>query len=608
MSKSRRQFLAQATAGILGAAVASRADAQNPPGQTQTQTPPQPPTPGAPPAFGTAPEVGPAVSPATFAEAEKLANVEMTAADRAQAAGNWRSAMAPLYERRTGPKKVAIEPSIAPWSRWDPVLPGMIAGPQRDQFIWSKPDPGPLPARDEDIAFAPLTHLARWVEKRQITSERLTRIYLDRLERFNPQLRCVITLTRESALAQAKKADQEIAAGKYRGPLHGIPWGGKDLLDTAGIPTTYGAEPFRNRIPTADAAVVKRLHDAGAVLVAKLSLGALALNDIWFGGQTVNPWLPEEGASGSSAGPGAATAAGLVGFSIGSETGGSIVSPSMRCGVTGLRPTYGRVPRTGAMTLCWSLDKLGPMTRSVEDAMLVLHSISGTDPGDLSSVPSKLDYDAHAGVKGLKVGYFPGWMKEAPATDVDRAALETVKKVGMTAVEVSIPDWPYDSLDVILFAEAAAAFEEITLNHQVDQLKVQVPDAWPNLFRQSRFLSAVDFVQTDRFRRKVALEMARVFNQVDLLLVPSLRDEMLTITNFTGHPSLTLRAGFVEVSEARSDWAPDPANPLPKFSPPRRVPHGVTLIGRLFEEGVMVRAGLAMEQSFGVAGERPKGY
>jgi len=605
MSKSRRQFLAQASVGILGAAVASRnVEAQNPPTQTQTQ----PPTPGAPPAFGTAPEVGPPVSPATFAEAEKLANVEMTAAERAQAAGNWRRSMAPLYERRTGPKKIAIEPSIAPWSRWDPVLPGTTAGPQRDQFLWSRPDPGPLPAHDEDIAFAPLTHLARWVEKRQITSERLTRIYLERLERFNPKLRCVITLTRETALAQARKADQEIAAGKYRGPLHGVPWGGKDLLDTAGIPTTYGAEPFRNRIPTADAAVVKRLSDAGAVLVAKLSLGALALNDIWFGGQTVNPWLPEEGASGSSAGPGAATAAGLVGFSIGSETGGSIVSPSMRCGVTGLRPTYGRVPRTGAMTLCWSLDKLGPMTRNVEDAMLVLHAISGTDPGDMSSVPSKLDYDAHAGVKGLKVGYFPGWMKEAPATDVDRAALETVRNLGMSAVEVSIPDWPYDSLDVILFAEAAAAFEEITLNHQVDQLKAQVPDAWPNLFRQSRFLSAVDFVQCDRFRRKVAMEMARVFNQVDLLLVPSLRDEMLTITNFTGHPSLTLRAGFVEVSEARSDWAPDPANPLPKFTPPRRVPHGVTLIGRLFDEGTMVRAGLAMEQSFGVAGERPKGY
>src|SRR5689334_1530673 len=294
-------------------------------------------------------------------------------------------------------------------------------------------------------------------------------------------------------MAQARQADQEIKAGRYRGPLHGVPWGGKDLLDTAGIPTTYGAEPYRNRVPKEDAAVVKRLHAAGAVLVAKLSLGALALNDIWFGGQTLNPWLLEEGASGSSAGPGAATAAGLVGFSIGSETGGSIVSPSMRCGVTGLRPTYGRVPRTGAMTLCWSLDKLGPMTRSVEDTMLVLNAISGPDPGDLESVPSKLDFEAGASVKGLRVGYFPKWMNEAPATEVDRAALATVKKLGMAPVEVSIPDWPYDSLDLILFAEAAAAFEEITLNHEVDQLKVQVPDAWPNVFRQSRFLSAVDY-------------------------------------------------------------------------------------------------------------------
>jgi Asp-tRNA(Asn)/Glu-tRNA(Gln) amidotransferase A subunit family amidase len=409
-------------------------------------------------------------------------------------------------------------------------------------------------------------------------------------------------------MAQAKKADAEIAAGKYRGPLHGIPWGAKDLLDTAGIATTYGAEPFRDRVPAADAAVVKRLHEAGAVLVAKLSLGALALNDIWFGGQTMNPWLLEEGASGSSAGPGAATAAGLVGFAIGSETGGSIVAPSMRCGVTGLRPTYGRVARTGAMTLCWSLDKLGPMTRSVEDAMLVLQAISGPDGGDLSSVASKMDFDADAGVRGLRVGYFPKWMKEDPATEVDRAALETVKKAGMVPVEASIPEWPYDSLAVILFAESAAAFEEITLNRAVDQLRVQTADAWPNTFRQSRFLSAVDFVQADRLRRKVALEMARVFSEVDLLLVPSLRDEMLTITNFTGHPSLTLRAGFIEVAEARSDWAPDPSRPLPKFSPPRRVPHGVTLIGRLFDEGTLGRAGMALERAFGVAGEKPKGF
>src|SRR5438445_1888641 len=280
----------------------------------------------------------------------------------------------------------------------------------------------------------------------------------------------------------------------------------------------------------------------------------------------------------------------------------------MRCGITGLRPTYGRVPRTGAMTLCWSLDKLGPMTRGVEDALLVLKAISGPDAGDVNSVESKLDFNANASVKGIRVGYFPTWMKENPATDVDRAALDAVKKVGMVPVEVAIPDWPYDSLDLILFAESAAAFEELTLSHGLDQLSVQTFDAWPNVFRQSRFLSAVDFVQTDRFRRKVANEMARVFSQVDLLLVPSLRDEMLTITNFTGHPSLTLRAGFVEVSEARSDCAPDPSRPLAKFSPPRRVPHGVTLIGRLFDEGTLGRAGLTLERSFNVVGERPPGF
>jgi Asp-tRNA(Asn)/Glu-tRNA(Gln) amidotransferase A subunit family amidase len=273
-----------------------------------------------------------------------------------------------------------------------------------------------------------------------------------------------------------------------------------------------------------------------------------------------------------------------------------------------LRPTFGRVPRTGAMTLCWSLDKLGPMTRSVEDAMLVLHAISGPDAGDVASVPSRLDFDAGADVRGLRVGYIPAWMKENPATDVDRAALETIGKLGMIPTVVTLPDWPYDSLQLILFSEGAAAFEELTLSGQASQLKVQVPDAWPNLFREARFLSAVDFVQADRFRRKVAAEMARVFSNVDMLLVPSLRDEMLVISNFTGHPSLTLRAGFVQVSEARSDWAPDPAHPLPKFSPPRRVPHGVTLIGRLFDEGTIVRAGLAMERAFGVVAEHPAGF
>jgi Asp-tRNA(Asn)/Glu-tRNA(Gln) amidotransferase A subunit family amidase len=608
---TRRQFLIRAPLGLLGAAAACRGQNQqvSPVSGTPAETPRTGDLPaGAPPTFGTANAVGPEVSTTAFAEAEKLAQVQMTSAERTMAAATWRATMAPLLERRVGPRKVALEADVAPATRWNPMLPGATLRPATDRFVRSAGDPGPLPTSDVDIAFAPVTHLSRWIESRKLTSERLTHIYLDRLKRFDPQLRCVITLTPDLALEQARRADAEIAAGEYRGPIHGIPWGGKDLLDTAGIPTTYGAEPFRNRVPSVDSTVVRRLRDAGAVLVAKLSLGALALNDIWFGGQTMNPWLLEEGASGSSAGPGAATAAGLVGFAIGSETQGSIVSPSMRCGVTGLRPTYGRVPRSGAMTLCWSYDKLGPMARSVEDSMLVLQALSGPDVGDVSSVASSLDFDARASVRGLRIGYLPKWMEESPATDVDRATLEAARKVGMIPTPVSIPDWPYDSLNVVLFAEAAAAFEELTLSGKANELRVQTPDAWPNLFREARFLSAVDFVQADRFRRKVAREMARVMSQVDLLMVPSLRDEMLVISNNTGHPSLTLRTGFVHVSEARSDWAPDPAHPLPKFSPPRQVPHGVTLIGRLFEEGTIASAGMALEQSLGVVGERPRGY
>jgi Asp-tRNA(Asn)/Glu-tRNA(Gln) amidotransferase A subunit family amidase len=605
MARSRREFLAKGSMGLMGAAMAAQ-------GQVPSGAGPQTPaTPGAPGAFGTAPATGPEVTVETFVQAEKLVQVEMTAKDLAEAAGNWRQSMAAVYERRVGPRKLAIGYDKVPATVWNPMLPkvqGIAVVVGESSFVRDARKGVPLPSSDEDIAFAPVSQLSRWIETKQISSERLTGIYLERLERFNKELNCVITLTREHALQQARAADKEIAAGRYRGSLHGIPWGAKDLLDTAGIRTTWGAEPFRDRVPVEDATVTARLNAAGAVLVAKLSLGALALNDVWFGGQTKNPWNLDEGASGSSAGPGAAVAAGLVGFAIGSETQGSIVSPSMRDGVTGLRPTFGRVPRTGAMTLSWTCDKLGVMARGVEDTMFVLEAIKGPDEKDVACIPAGLTFDAGKSVRGLRVGYFPEWMKVAPATEVDRAALETVKKLGMTPVEVSLPDWPYDSLNVILFAESAAAFEEITLNHQVDELKMQVPDAWPNSFRQARFLSAVDFVQADRLRRMVAVEMERVMSSVDLLLVPSLRDEFLVITNFTGHPSLTLRAGFVEVSEARSDWAPDPQHPVMKFATPRRVPHGVSLVGRLFEEGTIAQAGMALEAAFGVAEERPRGF
>ena len=607
---SRRQFLVKAPLGLaatLAACTDSGTQSSSAPPAAGTAA-----TPGAPPAFNTAPPVGPEVTPATFAEAEKLMQVTMTPAQREMAARSWRTSLAALFERRTGPRKLALEDTLAPATVWTPFAARearpATAAQATARFVRSTATDVPLPANDADIAYATVAQQARWIESRKLTSERLTNIYLQRIARLDPKLRSVITLTRDLALRQARAADREIAAGRYRGPLHGVPYGVKDLLDTAGIATTWGAEPYRERVPKTDAAVIARLNEAGAVLLAKLSLGALALNDIWFGGQTMNPWLIEEGSSGSSAGPGAATAAGLVGFSIGSETGGSIIAPAMRCGITGLRPTYGRVPRTGAMTLCWSLDKLGPMTRGVEDSLLVLNAISGPDAGDVASVPSRLDFDAAAPVKGLRVGYVKAWMNEAPATDVDRATLDLVGKLGMVPTPIELPNWPYESLNVVLFAEAAAAFEELTLSGRVDQLKAQVPDAWPNLFRESRFLSAVDFVQADRMRRKVAEMMSGVMSKVDLLLVPSLRNEMLVISNNTGHPSLTLRTGFVNVAQARSDWAPDPNNPLPKFDPPRRVPHGVTLIGRLFDEGTLARAGMAIERETNVMGERPVGF
>jgi Asp-tRNA(Asn)/Glu-tRNA(Gln) amidotransferase A subunit family amidase len=439
----RRDFLIQAPLGMLaltGAVSTAQADPATP------ETSPS----------ATPPYNGPSVTPETLAEAEKLQQITLTPAARGLAARSWNDSIPPLLERRTGPRKVSLPPAVAPASQWRPIASKGYSGPTKNRFVRSNAVPGALPLNDADIAFAPVTSLSHWIANRSLTSERLTRIYLERIRRHDARLRSVITLTAEHGLAQARQADREIAAGHYRGPLHGIPYGVKDLLDTAGIVTTWGAEPLRDHVPTTDAAVVARLDAAGAVLIAKLSLGALALNDIWFGGQTMNPWLPLEGASGSSAGPGAATAAALVGFSIGSETEGSIVSPSTRCGITGLRPTFGRVPRTGAMTLCWSLDKLGPMTRSVEDALLVLQAISGPDAADVDSVPSHLDFDAHASLRGLKVGYVPAWMQQAPATEVDRNALKMLSDLGLIATPVTLPDWPYNSLNAILMAEAGA--------------------------------------------------------------------------------------------------------------------------------------------------------
>ena len=350
------------------------------------------------PAEGAGP-AGPTVTPDDFAHAEKLMRVSMTPEQRTLAADSWNLNVGPFFVRRDFPLG-----DESPGMVWNPVLQGTGRMPKKNRVVrssWTSR----RPPTDDELAFAPVHALARWVQARQVSSVRLTELALARLERYQPQLNCTITLVREQALAEAEAADREIARGKYRGPLHGIPYGAKDLLDSAGVRTTWGAEPFRNRVPKEDATVIARLRAAGAILVAKLSLGALALNDVWFGGRTSNPWFLEEGSGGSSAGSGAAVSAGLVPFAIGSETFGSIVDPCMRCGTTGLRPTFGRVPRTGAMTLSWSHDKLGPIARSVEDTALVLAAISGPDPADLSSLPSRFAFDAARPVKGLKWGW-----------------------------------------------------------------------------------------------------------------------------------------------------------------------------------------------------------
>lgn len=519
------------------------------------------------------------VTPATIAEAEKLAGIRFTDQQRQMLARSIGEQLTRFRERTARP---FLPNTLAPAQTFDPRLPGMDFSHLRPAVSRSADNGDALPRHDEDIAFAPVSKLSRWIERGELTSVRLTNIYLDRLKRYDPKLQCVITLTGDLALAQAQRADAEIAAGRYRGPLHGIPYGIKDLFDTAGIRTTWGAEPYVDRVPEDDATVVKRLEEAGAVLVAKLSLGALAYNDIWFGGRTNNPWNVQHGSSGSSAGSAAATAAGLVGFAIGTETYGSIVSPCMRCGTTGLRTTFGRVSRSGAMALCWSLDKVGPICRTVEDTLLVLDATNGYDANDPSSIKMPLAFDAKRPVRGLRLGYNPAWFEGLRVHDLDRQALDHCRDAGVELVEIDLPDWPYASLLNILLCEAAAAFEELTRTGQDATLKWQEPQAWPNTFRQTWFVPGIELVQADRLRRRTMQMMAERFEMVDAIISPTFAASLLLITNNTGHPSLTLRTGFRNGQ-----------------------PHGITLVGNLFDEGTLGSLGMAVENAFDVWHVKP---
>ena len=491
--------------------------------------------------------------------------------------------------------------ALNPATQFEPRLPGTPL-PTRERFRRSRPTARALPARDADIAFATVADLSTWVRGRKISSERLTELYLARLEEHDARLRAVVTPTRELAARQARRADRELRRGAARSPLHGVPWGTKDLLDTKGVATTWGAGPYADRVPSRDATVVRLLEEAGAVLVAKLSLGALAYGDVWHGGRTRNPWNPDEGSSGSSAGSAAAVAAGCVGFAIGSETLGSIIGPADRCGVVGLRPTFGRVPRAGAMALCWSLDKLGPLTRSAEDAALVLKALDRFDPADPGSRDVPLDFDARAGVAGAVVGYDPAWLRAPNGVRADRDALKALKRLGCRVRRIALPDLPYDSLETILFAEAAAAFEDLTLSGRDRELPEQCDVSWPNEFRQARLISAVELIQADRLRRKAMEAMAGVMDGVDALLAPREGNPLLTVTNCTGHPAIAVPTGFAWRENDVSAPAPG------KTASARRLPHCTVLWGRLYDDGRLIRLAMALEAELGLGAPRPPGF
>jgi Asp-tRNA(Asn)/Glu-tRNA(Gln) amidotransferase A subunit family amidase len=546
-----------------------------------------------------------ALSAEHVAAAERLVGVDYTPAERQLIVDSIGDQLALLEARRS----FMPDDDLAPATVFDPRLPGTSLPSMPSLIRAGARDPGPAPSDQNELAFAPLTSLAHWLRTRAITSVQLTELYLARLQQHGPTLACVATLTPELALEQAARADQELRAGKLRGPLHGIPWGAKDLLDTNGIPTTWGARTHADRVPNRDAGVVQRLHDAGAVLVAKLTLGALAYGDIWDGGRTNNPWNPAEGSSGSSAGSAAATAAGLVGFAIGSETLGSIISPSMRTGVCGLRPSFGRVGRHGAMALCWSLDKLGPLCRTVEDTALVLAAINHHDPRDHSSLDIPFGYDGEvhdpASLAGVRIGYDPAWF-DGDETAIDREVLEQLRSLQAELVELELEKLPYPGLTPILLAEAAAAFEQLTREDRDELLDWQTVEAWPNTFRLARFIPAVDLIQADRLRRRTLESLEQLFARtgVALLCSPSFAGPLLTVTNFTGHPSLTLRVGFQDAPTRTIHGAP--AEPL---DPARfRVPHGFTLWGRLFDEPTLIRVGRALEAKLDVWRERPPGF
>lgn len=482
-------------------------------------------------------------------------------------------------------RQFPLSNSVPPALQFNPVPAGMQFETARRKVKTSSPGKVKLPANPDELAFYSVGEMAVLLRTRQITSEQLTRFFLERIERYGPALECVVTVTAERALAEARRADREISAGRYRGLLHGIPYAAKDLFATRGIPTTWGAAPFTNQVFEFDATVIRRLESAGAVLLAKTTLGELAMGDVWFGGRTRNPWNREQGSSGSSAGSAAGVAAGLFPFALGSETYGSIVSPSDRCGVTGFRPTYGRVSRYGAMTLSWSMDKVGPIGRTVEDCAIVFNAIHGPDALDDTVRDLPFNYTPKVNLKKLRIGYLKEDFEKAKGERLanDGAALKQVRALGAELIPVQLPDYPVGNISFVLSTEAAAAFDELTRSGQDEWLKQQQAGSWPNTFRRRRFVPAVEYIQAQRIRQLLVEDMARLFERVDVIIAPTFGGRQLLLSNLTGHPCVVVPNGFSGEG----------------------VPTSICFLGRLYGEAELLGVAKAYQDATGFHRMRP---
>jgi Asp-tRNA(Asn)/Glu-tRNA(Gln) amidotransferase A subunit family amidase len=515
--------------------------------------------------------------------AERLAGLVFTEAERDSMIGDLTENLE-SYEKI---RAVTIDNAVPPSLQFNPVPAGFELPDGPGLVSPGAPRNTAVPADLEELAFYPVRDLAELIRTRKVTSTDLTKMYIDRLKRHGPELECVVTITEDLALEQARRADEEIASGRYRGYLHGIPYGAKDLLAVKGYRTTWGAEPYKDQVLDQTATVVAKLEEAGAVLVAKLTLGALAWGDVWYGGMTRNPWDPEQGSSGSSAGSASATAAGLVAFAIGTETWGSIVSPATRCGATGLRPTFGLVSRAGAMALSWSMDKIGPICRTVEDCALVFDAIRGPDGVDQTVVDAPFLYDHRVDLGRLRIGYLKGAFGEDYGNkDNDAATLDELRKLGAELVPIELPDYPVYSMAFILSAEAAAAFDELTRSNRDDTMVRQIKNAWPNVFRSSRFIPAVEYIQANRLRYEVIQAMQRVMDDVDVYVSPSFGGGNLLLTNLTGHPCVVLPNGFDEKGS----------------------PTSITFIGSLYGEGILLAVANAYQRASGFHEKHPPSF